>query len=70
MATLVRLAGGTNALDGKAAVLKLEQHVGGGFALPKEFKTAEDETISKLAAFLDSMRERASWKKVYGDGLV
>ncbi|KAI5898526.1 uncharacterized protein SCHCODRAFT_02612356 [Schizophyllum commune H4-8] len=70
LATLIRLAGGTNGLDGKAAVSKLEQHVGGGFTLPKEFKTAEDETISKLAAFWDSMRERASWKKVYGDGLV
>ncbi|KAL1739474.1 hypothetical protein HDZ31DRAFT_49349 [Schizophyllum fasciatum] len=70
LATLVRLAGGTSSLDGKAAAAQLEAHVGGGFALPKEYKTAEGEAVSKIGAFWDSIKDRASWKKVYGEGLV
>ncbi|PIL31914.1 hypothetical protein GSI_06618 [Ganoderma sinense ZZ0214-1] len=69
--------------DGTKVLGRIEAHVGNGFTLPEEFSVAEarrraglpavnvesSERQSKLAAFWDSMRERPSWKKVYGEGL-
>ena len=77
------LCGATASENGASVVGKIEMHVGGGFTLPKEFSVVEarrraghpaanvesPEHQSKLAAFWDTMRERPSWKKVYGEGL-
>ena len=65
------------------AVGKIEAHIGEGFTLPKDFSVAEARRRSglpatnvsatdrqaRLAAFWDAVKERASWKKVYADGL-
>jgi hypothetical protein len=61
------LAGGTAEDDGNAAVAKLETHIGNGFVLPKDIQA--DSQQSKLGAFWDAVKERPSWKKVYGKGL-
>lgn len=70
---LVKLSGGSSSDDGNSAIAKLESHIGGSFALPKDFQVAQalraDTEQSKLAAFWDAMRARPSWKKVYADGL-
>ena len=44
--------------DGKTAVNKLRKAAG-----------LEELEESKLAVFWDALKERASWKKVYGAGL-
>lgn len=75
-ARLVSLAGGAADDDGNTAIGKLEGHIGGGFTLPKNFQAVDARRKdpqpvhqSKLAAFWDAVRERPSWKKVYGNGL-
>lgn len=69
--------------SGNTIVEKLEAHIGDGFSLPKDFSVAEarrraglpatnvsaTEREARLAAFWEAARERASWKKVYADGL-
>lgn len=75
VARLVKLSGGTPEDDGNTAIAKLDEHIGTGFALPKDFQPPETQRKedrpyqSKLAAFWDAMKERPSWKKVYGAGL-
>jgi len=58
LARVAKLAGGTNSDDGHTIVKKLEEHVG------SEFKG------EKLSVFWDAVRERKSWQKVYGGGLI
>ncbi|CCM06322.1 uncharacterized protein FIBRA_08574 [Fibroporia radiculosa] len=83
LARLAQLSGGTIADDGNTIVGKLEARVDGGFSLPKDLSVAEarrraglpelepgtNERQSRLAALWDAMKERASFKKVYEDGL-
>lgn len=84
LARVVFLVGGTASDDGNTITSKLEARVGGGFSLPKDFSVAEarrraglpakeDEAgetrQSRFAAFWDAIKERPSWKKVYGEGL-
>ncbi|KAI1797928.1 hypothetical protein LXA43DRAFT_982656 [Ganoderma leucocontextum] len=83
IARIAFLCGATVSEDGTTVLGKIEAHVGDDFTLPKEFSVAEarrraglpatniesSERQSKLAAFWDAMRERPSWKKVYGEGL-
>ena len=83
LARIAFLAGATAAADGNEAIAKIEAHVGGEFALPKDFSVAEarrragipapnvesTEKQTKFAAFWDAMKERPSWKKVYAEGL-
>ncbi|KAF9568412.1 hypothetical protein CPC08DRAFT_739654 [Agrocybe pediades] len=73
---VVKLAGGSASDDGSAVAKKLEEHIGGGFVLPKDFATEQArrentkaEKQTKIGAFWNAMGERESWKKVYGDGL-
>lgn len=70
---MVKLSGGLYEDNGDTVIEKLEAHVGGGLALPKDFKVEDaqgkTEKHSKLAAFWDAMRVRPSWKEVYGQGL-
>lgn len=67
------MAGGTAEDDGHAAVAKLETHIGNGFVLAKDFQATDAQRIdcqqSKLCVFWDAVKERPSWKKVYGNGL-
>jgi hypothetical protein len=70
------LAGGTAEDDGNTVVAKLETHIGNGFVLPKDFQATDAQRTdsqqgyqSKLSAFWDAVKERPSWKKVYGNGL-
>ncbi|KAI0961608.1 hypothetical protein AcV7_000667 [Taiwanofungus camphoratus] len=83
LARLAHLAGASAADDGARATALLEAHAGTGLALPRDFAVAEarrraglpllegvpDAVQSRLAAFWDAVRERASWKRVYADGL-
>ncbi|EDR15582.1 uncharacterized protein LACBIDRAFT_300632 [Laccaria bicolor S238N-H82] len=73
---VVKLSGGTPEDDGRTIVKKLEEHIGDGFALPKEHvkDVARRERLghdreAKLEAFWDAVKERESWKKVYQGGL-
>ena len=73
---VVKLSGGTPEDDGRTIVKKLEEHIGDGFALPKEYvkDVARRERLghdreAKLEAFWDALKERESWKKVYQHGL-
>ena len=73
---VVRLCGGTPNDDGNTIVKKLEEHIGGGFKLPREYlselarrENPKPEKQAKIGAFWDAVRERPSWKKVYGGGL-
>ncbi|KAG5647963.1 hypothetical protein DXG03_006997 [Asterophora parasitica] len=73
LARLVKLAGGEYGDGGDAAIGKLEGHIGGGFALAKDFVVEDGQGASvhhsKLGAFWDAVGARASWKRVYGEGL-
>ncbi len=78
LARMIKLSGGSFSEDGNTAIAKLESRVGNGFKLPQDYHLSELQrqegvsaaTQSKLAAFWDAVRERASWKKVYGNGLL
>lgn len=71
----MKLAGGTASEDGSTIVKKLEAHIGAGFAFPQNFVSEqarrENKTggQTKLGAFWDAVRQRPSWKKVYGDAI-
>ncbi|KAF8078647.1 hypothetical protein FPV67DRAFT_1465941 [Lyophyllum atratum] len=73
LARLVKLAGGSYDDDGNTALGKLEAHIGGGFALAKDFQVEDGQGTAiyhnKLGAFWDAMRARPSWKLVYGQGI-
>ncbi|RDX55810.1 hypothetical protein OH76DRAFT_1396154 [Lentinus brumalis] len=83
LARIASLSGASVSDDGNTAVAKIEAHVGDSFSLSREFSVAEarrragipvtgvepTERQSKLAAFWDAVKERPSWKKVYGEGL-
>jgi hypothetical protein len=67
----VNLSGGTKDDNGKTIVVKLEEYIGGGFVIPRDFLAdqARNEKQTKIGAFWDIVRERPGWKKVYADGL-
>ncbi|KAG6911980.1 hypothetical protein DXG01_000228 [Tephrocybe rancida] len=73
LARLVKLSGGVYEDDGDKAIEKLEVHIGGGFALAKDFEVEDGQgkTVKhrKLSAFWDAVKTRGSWKNVYGQGL-
>ncbi|GLB36128.1 putative glutathione S-transferase, N-terminal domain [Lyophyllum shimeji] len=73
LARVAKLAGGAYENDGSAAIGKLEEHIGGGFALAKDFQVEDGNGTaryhSKLGAFWDAMKKRKSWKVVYEQGL-
>ena len=73
---VVKLAGGSATDDGSAVAKRLEEYIGGGFVFKKDFATeqarrenAKTEKQTKIGAFWNALRERPSWKKVYGEGL-
>ena len=67
------LVGGTGSDSGETVAQKLEARV--GTKLVRDFKTEQgrrenvEAEQTKIGAFWDGMRERASWKKIYGAGL-
>jgi len=69
---IVWLCGGKANDDGATVVKKIEEHIG-GLKLARDFvfepARGKGEKQSKLAAFWDAIRERPSWKKIYGEGL-
>ncbi|KAI0778236.1 hypothetical protein BD413DRAFT_103020 [Trametes elegans] len=83
LARIANLSGASASDDGNAATGKIESHVGDAFSLPKDFSVAEarrraglaatnvdaTERQNKLAAFWDAIKERPSWKKIYGEAL-
>ncbi|THH19728.1 hypothetical protein EW146_g1481 [Bondarzewia mesenterica] len=79
LAWLIKLSGGSTMDNGADAIRKLEQHVGGGFRLPKDAFPPSSQAPSsegttptnpvaqaKLSIIWDNVKERPSWKKVYG----
>jgi len=71
LSRVVNLSGGTKDDDGKTIVVKLEEYIGGGFVIPRDFLAdpVRPEKQTKIGAFWDMVRERPGWKKVYADGL-
>ena len=67
------LCGGNANDDGGTVVKKIEDHIQGGLKLTRDFVVeparGDGEKQSKVGAFWDAMRERPSWKKIYGEGL-
>ena len=77
------LSPGYAADSGDTVITKIEQRIGDQFALPKDFaqiaspELGADPSLQitpgakrvKLAVFWDEMKGRASWMKVYRDGL-
>ena len=70
---VVKLVGGTKDDNGETVVMKLEEYIGGGFVIPRDFPAdqvrSESGKQTKIGAFWDTIRERPGWKKVYADGL-
>lgn len=71
---VVKLASGTKDDNGETVVVKLEEYIGGGFVMPRDYYPAdqvrsENGKQTKIGAFWDAIRERPGWKKVYADGL-
>ena len=83
LARIVTLCEGLPTDDGDTIISKIEASIGDGFTLPKDFQTVASPDLTtdpslqitpgakrtKLAAFWDEITRRASWKKVYGEGL-
>ncbi|EJD04111.1 uncharacterized protein FOMMEDRAFT_140176 [Fomitiporia mediterranea MF3/22] len=85
LARIAFLCDGLTSDDGDTIVAKIETRIGGGFTLPKDFQSVASPTPNqvpdpsleitpgakrvKLAAFWDEMKQRSSWKKVYGESL-
>ena len=73
------LSGGHITDEGDEAITKVETHIGSEFKFARDFtpplpggaprQDARPDYQSKLAAFWDAIRERASFKKVYANGL-
>lgn len=74
------LSGGRITDEGDVAITKVEAHIGSEFKFARDFATPlaggaprqdgnRPAYQSKLAAFWDAIRERASFKKVYANGL-
>jgi len=84
LARVAKLTGGLPTDDGNAIVSKIESRLGCTFTQdisvvearrragldPGTVPPADGRRQSRLAALWDSMRERESWKKVYGAGLL
>lgn len=70
---VVKLVGGTKDDSGETVVVKLEEYIGGGFMIPRDFPADQvrpgNGKQTKIGAFWDTTRERPGWKKVYADGL-
>lgn len=72
---MAKLVGGTKDDNGETVAVKLEEYIGGGFMIPRDFPAeqirpqAENGKQTKIGAFWDTIRERPGWKKVYADGL-
>jgi hypothetical protein len=68
----VCLCGGNGNEDGGRVVKKIEEHIG-GLQVARDFVAeparGKGEKQSKLGAFWDGIRERASWQTIYGQGL-
>lgn len=60
LARIARLAGATAEDDGKTMVKRLGEKIG---------ETTVEDKRTKAGTFWDGMRDRGSWKKVYGRGL-
>ncbi|KAJ4486094.1 hypothetical protein J3R30DRAFT_3655362 [Lentinula aciculospora] len=76
LATLIMLAGGNMSDNGNVVIEKLEKHIGSSLVLPKvvpseapRTDTERSSARTKLGMYWDTVRERSSWKKVYGNGL-
>lgn len=83
VARIASLCGAVAADNGDTVIAKIEQRIGDRFALPKDFaqiaspELGADPSLQitpgakrvKLAVFWDEMKGRASWMKVYRDGL-
>ncbi|KJA29104.1 hypothetical protein HYPSUDRAFT_196527 [Hypholoma sublateritium FD-334 SS-4] len=73
LARVVKLVGGTGSDSGETVAKRLEGRV--GYTLVRDFKTEQgrrenvEAEQTKIGAFWDGMRERASWRKIYGAGL-
>ncbi|KAJ4002338.1 hypothetical protein F5050DRAFT_1716974 [Lentinula boryana] len=74
LATLILLAGGDANDNGNVAIEKLGKHIGSSLVLSKvvasEAPRTDAERTSartKLGLYWDTVRERPSWKKVYGN---
>ena len=77
---LVTLSGGSARDSGAAAIARLEEHVGGGFAFAKDVViplpgATTDGSVpaptttaakAKLAVLWDALASRPSWQKVFG----
>jgi hypothetical protein len=77
---LVTLSGGSAQDSGAAAMARLEEHVGGGFAFAKDVViplpgATTDGSVpaptttaakAKLAVLWDALASRPSWQKVFG----
>jgi len=78
---LVILSGGSAQDSGTAAIARLEEHVGGGFAFAKDVvlplpgvsldgsgpaPTTTTAAKAKLAVVWDALASRPSWQKVFG----
>ncbi|THH14723.1 hypothetical protein EW146_g5646 [Bondarzewia mesenterica] len=79
LAWLIKLSGGSMTDNGADAIRKLERHIVDGFRLPKDAfppssqaSSSEGTTLmnpvaqAKLSIIWDNVKERPSWKKVYG----
>lgn len=70
---VVMLVGGTKDDNGETIVVKLEEYIGGGFMILRDFPADQirpgNGKQTKIGAFWDATRERPGWKKVYADGL-
>lgn len=67
----MKASGGTKDDNGETIVAKLEEYIGGGFVMPRDFvgDQVRPEKQTKIGAFWDTIRERPGWKKVYTEGL-
>ncbi|KAL5535377.1 hypothetical protein ACEPAF_3471 [Sanghuangporus sanghuang] len=83
LARIAALCGGLATDNGDVIISKIESRIGDRFALPKDFQQIVAPELGadpflqitpgakrvKLAVFWDEMKGRASWMKVYRDGL-
>ncbi|GAW03596.1 glutathione S- partial [Lentinula edodes] len=76
LARVVMLAGGSSSDNGNVVIEKLEKHIGSSLVLPNIVSSDAPRTDAerssartKLGIYWDTVKERSSWKKVYGHGL-
>lgn len=75
-ARVVMLAGGSSSDNGNVVIEKLEKHIGSSLVLPNivsgdapRTDAERSSARTKLGIYWDTVKERSSWKKVYGHGL-